>query len=83
MISTTDWPAADRAYQLHHANCPTCRAAGAAPGSVQRCTVGAQLWATYLKRAFCTAVVKNPRTLCVSAGALLHQRPIRVDLTPQ
>lgn len=58
-----DWHAADAAYQLHHANCPTCRAAGAAPGSVQRCTVGAQLWATYLKRAFCTAVVKNPRTL--------------------
>lgn len=39
--------------------------------------------ATRLKRAFCTAVVKNPRTLLVSAGALLHQRPIRVDLTPQ
>lgn len=37
----------DAAYQIHHATCPTCRAAGAAPGSVQRCQEGAQLWATY------------------------------------
>ena len=34
--------------------------------------------ATRLKCAFCTAVVKNPRTLCVSAGALLHQRAVGV-----
>lgn len=47
MTTPPDWHAADAAYQQHHATCPTCRAAGAAPGSVQRCTVGAQLWATY------------------------------------
>jgi hypothetical protein len=47
MTTPPDWPAADRAYQQHHAACPTCRAAGTAPGSVQRCTVEAQLWGTY------------------------------------
>ena len=47
MTAPPDWHAADAAYQLHHANCPACRAAGAAPGSVQRCAVGAQLWSTY------------------------------------
>lgn len=47
MTTTPDWHAADRAYQLHHVNCPQCRSAGAAPGSSQRCAAGAELWATY------------------------------------
>lgn len=42
-----DWSAADKAYQLHHSNCPTCRAAGTAPGSRERCPAGLELWATY------------------------------------
>lgn len=41
-----DWYAADKAYQLHHFNCPTCRSAGA---SLSRtlCAVGQALWGTY------------------------------------
>lgn len=39
--------AADKAYQSHHATCRTCHAAGARPGSAQRCPTGAQLWAAY------------------------------------
>lgn len=42
-----DWYAADRAYQLHAAGCPTCQAAGANPATLQRCPTGAPLWATY------------------------------------
>lgn len=34
MTTPPDWHAADAAYQLHHATCPTCRAAGAAPYSI-------------------------------------------------
>lgn len=45
--TTPDWYAADKAYQLHHSGCGICRAAGARPGSGQRCPTGAQLWATY------------------------------------
>lgn len=36
MTAAPDWNAADRAYQLHHATCPTCRAAGANPNHLQR-----------------------------------------------
>lgn len=42
-----DWRTADRAYQAHHTSCPTCIAAGAAPGARERCPQGAELWATY------------------------------------
>ena len=35
-MTPPDWPTADKAYQAHHANCPTCRAAGTAPGSRER-----------------------------------------------
>jgi len=45
--SPPDWHAADKAYQLHHATCPTCRAAGTAPGSRERCPDGSALWSTY------------------------------------
>lgn len=45
--TTPDWYGADKAYQLHHCSCGTCRAAGARPGAAQRCPTGAQLWATY------------------------------------
>ncbi|WP_287740032.1 hypothetical protein [Diaphorobacter sp.] len=47
LATTPDWYAADKAYQLHHGSCGTCRAAGARPGSAQSCPTGAQLWATY------------------------------------
>lgn len=47
MTTPPDWPAADRAYQHHHAACPHCRAAGTSPNTQQRCPEGAQLWATY------------------------------------
>lgn len=47
MDAAPDWHAADRAYQLHHVNCATCRAAGANPNTLQRCPTGAALWATY------------------------------------
>ena len=47
MSTAPDWHAADRAYQLHHATCPTCRADGANPNHLQRCPTGAPLWATY------------------------------------
>lgn len=30
--SASNWEQADKAYQLHHINCPQCIAAGAAPG---------------------------------------------------
>lgn len=45
---TTDWHAADKAYQLHHAQCAHCRAAGVLPGRQQRCPEGLALWKTYL-----------------------------------
>lgn len=44
---TTDWHAADKAYQAHHSQCNTCRAAGARPGHLQRCSTGQGLWDTY------------------------------------
>ena len=43
MTTPPDWPAADRAYQAHHAACPHCRAAGTSPNTQQRCPEGAQL----------------------------------------
>lgn len=45
--STNDREAADKAYQLHHAQCSLCRAAGAQPGKQQRCPEGAPLWKAY------------------------------------
>lgn len=47
MSTPPDWPAADRAYQAHHAACAQCRAAGASPGKTQRCPTGAELWEVY------------------------------------
>lgn len=47
MTPAPDWYAADKAYQLHHAGCATCRAAGASLHSAPRCPAGAELWATY------------------------------------
>ena len=46
MQALPDWFAA-KAYQLHHASCSTCRAAGANPHTQQRCPTGSQLWTTY------------------------------------
>ena len=40
MTTQPDWPAADRAYQHHHAACPQCRAAGTSPNTQQRCPEG-------------------------------------------
>lgn len=47
MTAPPDWHASDKAYQLHHATCPQCRAAGINPGRLGRCPEGAELWATY------------------------------------
>ena len=47
MTAPPDWNSADKAYQAHHTSCPTCRAAGTAPGSRERCPAGLELWATY------------------------------------
>lgn len=47
MTVSPDWYAANKAYQLHHADCPTCRAAGANPHTQLRCPEGTQLWTTY------------------------------------
>lgn len=41
----------DKAYLLHHAKCPTCKAAGAMPGKLARCPEGLQLWNVYLRAA--------------------------------
>ena len=32
MTTAQTWQAADKSYQLHHVNCPTCAAAGRKPG---------------------------------------------------
>lgn len=40
-----DWRQADGAYLTHHFTCPSCCAAGHGRGD--RCTTGAELWATY------------------------------------
>lgn len=47
MTPAPDWYAADRAYQLHHTGCATCKAAGANPSTPHRCPAGAELWSTY------------------------------------
>lgn len=44
-----DWRELDRAYQLHHTNCPTCIAAGRGYGL--RCGTGSVLWASYTAAA--------------------------------
>ena len=43
----TDWRELDRAYQLHHINCPTCIAAGRGARYGLRCGTGAALWSAY------------------------------------
>ena len=49
MTTAPTWQAADKAYQLHHVNCPTCAAAGRKPGELQRCPTGSELWEQYLQ----------------------------------
>lgn len=52
MTAPPDWHAADRAYQLHHTDCPTCRAAGANPNHLQRCPYrGASVSASFQRAA--------------------------------
>ena len=46
MAEPPDWHAADAAYQLHHAGCGTCVAAGKNP-ALQRCAEGQELWDAY------------------------------------
>lgn len=48
-VELNAWEAADRAYLLHHGGCRQCIAAGLAPGSRERCAVGAALWAAYVE----------------------------------
>ena len=50
MTTAPTWHAADKAYQLHHVNCPTCAAAGRKPGELQRCPTGSELWGQYLEQ---------------------------------
>ena len=50
MTTAPAWQAADKSYQLHHANCPTCAAAGRKPGELQRCPTGSELWEQYLEQ---------------------------------
>ena len=45
-MTQPDWHTADRAYRLHHASCPQCRAAGANL-ALQRCPKWLTLWDTY------------------------------------
>ena len=46
------WRIADRLYQHHHWNCPTCMtAARAAPGTADRCAAGQHLHGDYDKAA--------------------------------
>ena len=42
-----DWYALDKAYQLHHAHCPVCQAAGRGARYGLRCGTGAALWRDY------------------------------------
>ena len=42
-----DWYALDKAYQLHHATCPVCQAAGRGTRYGLRCGTGAALWSAY------------------------------------
>lgn len=54
-----DWRQADAAYLRHHFTCPTCCAAGHGRGD--RCTAGADLWASY--EAACEAdQATHPKT---------------------
>ena len=46
-----DWRELDRAYQLHHINCPTCIAAGRGARYGLRCGTGAALWSAYSEAA--------------------------------
>jgi hypothetical protein len=46
-INPAAWRELDRAYQLHHINCPTCIAAGRGSRYGLRCGAGAALWAAY------------------------------------
>lgn len=39
----------DKAYMLHHFNCPTCCAAGLSGGKQARCADGLRLWNLYLR----------------------------------
>ena len=45
--AAVDWRELDRAYQLHHINCPTCIAAGRGARYGLRCGTGAALWSAY------------------------------------
>ena len=45
------WRAADRAYQTHHWQCATCRAAARSAGHSTRCAAGQQLYAAYEQAA--------------------------------
>lgn len=42
-----DWHALDKAYQLHHAHCPVCQAAGRGARYGLRCGTGSALWSSY------------------------------------
>lgn len=58
MTTPPNWHSADRAYQLHHAICAICRAAGARPGMSERCQQGQALWDAY-NRAGLPAFLKG------------------------
>lgn len=43
----TQWDAADKAYQAHHAACALCRSAGTSRTGLERCAAGQALWQAY------------------------------------
>lgn len=59
ITTAPDWRQADAAYLRHHFTCPSCCAAGQGRGD--RCTAGADLWASY--EAACEAdQATHPKT---------------------
>lgn len=59
ITTAPDWRQADATYLRHHFTCPSCCAAGQGRGD--RCTTGADLWASY--EAACEAdQATNPKT---------------------
>lgn len=50
-LQPVDWKSLATAYNSHHFNCRTCRAAGRGMGYGLRCETGAGLWSAYQEAA--------------------------------
>lgn len=73
MTPLPTWQAADKAYQIHHAGCPTCRAASANPNTLQRCPEGEALWATYQAAGMNRCSVRHARDVMTLARVSRHK----------